>query len=299
MDLSNVSERGNVEDRRGGLPGGGAAIGGIGALVVTLVAGYLGINPQVANQLFQAFGGAAQKQKAGPGKADGYPEFAGKVLGTTNIVWREWIARNHNRRYEEPTLVLFDSAVVQTGGCGNVPNEAGPFYCPADKILYLNPAFFETLEKELGGSKAQFSQAFVIAHEVGHHIQNLLGYNAKVKAFQDREGENAGIRLELQADYLAGCWAYHGQRTFKFLSNPEKDLQEALKTAKSIGDDAIMKKMGRDATNSSKFNHGTAAQRYFFFKQGFDTGDSTKRTLDKFFDPNIRPLDLGPKTWGQ
>lgn len=299
MDLSNVTERGNVEDRRGGVPGG-AALGGIGALVVTLIAGYLGINPQVANQLFQAFGGAVQQQKAGPGKPDGYKEFAEKITGACDEVWREWFARNYGQRWQEPTLVLFDSPSVPTGGCGTVPSEAGPFYCPGDKKLYLNPEFFDTLEKELGGSKAQFSQAFVIAHEIGHHIQNLLGYNAKVRAFQEREGENGGIRLELQADYLAGCWAFHGQRRYKFLQNPDKDLQEALKTAKSIGDDAIMRKMGRgDRVNSAKFNHGTAEQRYFFFKKGFDTGDATRKTLDKFFDPNVRPLDLGPKTWGQ
>jgi predicted metalloprotease len=278
------------------LPGGGAAIGGIGALVVTLVAGYLGINPQVANQLFQAFVAPQMQQKAGPGKDDGYKQFAEKVLGTTDKVWGEQFPKQFGERYEKPTLILFDSNSVSTGGCGNVPSAAGPFYCPGDKKLYLNPAFFATLKSELGGSDSQFSQAFVIAHEVGHHLQNLLGYNEKVEAFRRREGENGGIRLELQADYLAGCWAYHGQNQFKFLKDPRKDLQEALQTAKSIGDDAIMKKMGRDATNSSKFNHGTAEQRYFFFLKGFETGDASKRTLDKFFDPNVRPLDLGPKS---
>jgi len=290
MDLSNVSERGSVEDRRGSK--GPMAIGGISALVITLVAGYLGINPQMANQLFQAFAGA-QRQQAGPGKQDGYKEFASAVLGSCNAVWKDQLGGE----YREPKLVLFDSATVATGGCGAVPSEAGPFYCPGDKRLYLNPAFFDTLERQLGGSKAQFSQAFVIAHEVGHHIQNLVGYNDQVERFRRSEGENGGIRLELQADYLAGCWAHHGQKKFRFLTDPARDLQEALKTAQSIGDDAIMKKMNPGARiNSAKFNHGTADQRYFFFKRGFETGDASKRTLDKFFDPNVRPLDLGPRS---
>jgi predicted metalloprotease len=292
MDLSNVSERGNVEDRRGS-KGPLAVGGGIGALVVTLIAGYLGINPQMANQLFQAFAGA-QRQEVGPGKADGYKEFARTILGSCNSVWKDQLGGN----YRDPEMVLFDSPAVRTGGCGDVPSEAGPFYCPGDKKLYLNPAFFDTLEKQLGGSKAQFSQAFVIAHEVGHHIQNLVGYNAQVKAFQERgEGENAGIRLELQADYLAGCWAHHGQKKYRFLTDPGRDLQEALQTAQSIGDDAIMKKMNPGArANSAKFNHGTAEQRVFFFREGFKRGDASKSTLDKFFNPNVRPLDLGPRS---
>jgi predicted metalloprotease len=290
MDLSNVSERGNVEDRRGGA-GPTVIGGGLATIVVALVAGALGINPQIANKLFQAFVGARlQQPQAGPGKQDGYKEFASAILGSCNAVWKQELGRN----YQEPTLVLFDSPVVQTGGCGNVPSEAGPFYCPGDKQLYVNPAFFEVLEKQLGGSKAQFSQGFVIAHEVGHHIQNLLGYNDAVERFRKSEGENGGIRLELQADYLAGCWAHHGQKKFRFLADPGRDLQEALRTAQSIGDDAIMQKMNpRARADSRKFNHGTADQRVFFFRKGFETGDASKAQLDKFFNPNVRPLDLG------
>jgi uncharacterized protein len=291
MDLSNVNERGDVEDRRGA-KGAVAVGGGITALIVTLVAGYIGVNPQMANQLFQAFaGGRAQQQQQGAGKEDGYKQFSEAILGSCNEVWKAQLGKD----YRDPKMVLFDSAVVQTGGCGNVPSEAGPFYCPGDKTLYLNPAFFQTLKNELGGSDSQFSQSFVIAHEVGHHIQNLLGYNELVERYRKGgEGENGGIRLELQADYLAGCWAHHGQKKYSFLKDPLRELQEALKTAKSIGDDAITQKMNPGArANSAKFNHGTADQRYFFFKKGFDSGDASKRQLDKFFDPNVRPLDLG------
>lgn len=296
MDLSNVNERGQVEDRRGAA-GPVAVGGGIAAVVITLVAGLLGMDPKVANRLFQAFAGAKQQQQqAGPGKQDGYKEFAEKILGTCDKVWRDQFPRQFRVQYEKPTLVLFDSAQVSTGGCGVVPSEAGPFYCPGDKKLYLNPAFFDTLEQQLGGSKAEFSQSFVIAHEVGHHIQNLLGYNELVERYRKSEGENGGIRLELQADYLAGCWAHHGQNEFRFLQNPGQELRAALQTAQSIGDDAIMKKMNPGARfDSRKFNHGTADQRYFFFKKGFETGDASKAQLDKFFDPNVRPLDLGVK----
>lgn len=303
MDLSNVNERGQVEDRRGGA--GPVAIGGgIGALVITLVAGFLGIDPKMANALFQAFGGAGarQQQQAGPGKQDGYKEFAEKILGTCDKVWGEQFPRQFREEYERPTLVLFDSKQVATGGCGAVPDAAGPFYCPGDKKLYLNPAFFATLKSELGGSDSQFSQAFVIAHEVGHHIQNLLPYNDMVTKLRasapaDRR-ENEGIRLELQADYLAGCWAHYGQKEFQFLKDPEKELREALQTAKSIGDDAIMQRMNPQArADSRKFNHGTAQQRYDFFLAGFRTGDASRKTLDLFFDRNVAPLDLSPKRW--
>jgi uncharacterized protein len=293
MDLSNVSERGNVEDRRGS-KGPLAVGGGLGAIVVTLIAGYLGINPQMANQLFQAFAGAVpQKQQAGPGKADGYKEFSEKLLGTTNRVWAEQFQRNGYGRYQEPGMVLF-SEKVDSEGCGIAPSKVGPFYCPASRKVFLDPTFFVELEQTLGGSAAEFSQAYVIGHEVGHHVQNLRGYNKMADDARDgrggyqKEGENGGIRLELQADYLAGVWAHHARNTLKI---NESDIREAMKTARSIGDNRIQEKM-RGKSWPESFNHGTDAQRMKHFMRGYETGDASKESLDKFFNPRTRPLDL-------
>jgi uncharacterized protein len=280
MDLSGASEAGNVEDRRGG--GRGLVVGGgIGAVVIAIIAGLIGINPDKLR-----LGGGASR---GPGVQDGYKDFSAKVLGTTNAVWREQFRLHHNRAYQEPTLVLF-SHEVDSEGCGIAPSEVGPFYCPRSKKVFLDPTFFDELEQKLGGSKGPFSQAYVIAHEVGHHVQNLLGYNSQVESFRSREGENAGIRLELQADYLAGVWAHHAQRKFHILTSPD-EVKEALKTARAIGDNRIQEKM-RGRSWPESFNHGRDDQRYKYFKKGFDTGDASKAALDHFFDPRIRPLDL-------
>jgi predicted metalloprotease len=177
---------------------------------------------------------------------------------------------------------------VTTGGCGTAPSAVGPFYCPADKKLYLDPTFFEELEQKLGGSKAQFSQAYVVAHEVGHHVQNLIGYNRLLDRYKG-EGKNAGIRLELQADYLAGVWANRGQQKFKFIE--PGDVKSALTTARAIGDNRIAEKSGGWVSPES-FTHGTDEQRVRWFTKGMETGDASKRVLDHFFDPNIDPLKL-------
>ncbi len=186
-------------------------------------------------------------------------------------------------------MVLFSDR-VDSGGCGIAPSAVGPFYCPVSHTIFLDPSFFDELANKLGGSKADFSQAYVVAHEAGHHVQNLLGYDRALDDFKRREGENAGIRLELQADYLAGVWAHHAQEQYHILSNPN-EVQEALKTARAIGDNRIQEKM-RGKSWPESFTHGSDAQRYKFFKAGFDTGDASKATLDKFFDPRVRPLDL-------
>jgi hypothetical protein len=292
MRTDGSNEKGNVEDRRG-MKRSTVVGGGLTVLIVGLVASYFGVNPQLVQQFLGGAGG--QQQQAGPPPNDGYKEFSEDILGMMDSVWRkEFQTNRYGVSYEKPQMVLFREA-VNTKGCGNnIPSGVGPFYCPADKTVYLDPTFFAELEK-LGGSKAKFSQAYVIAHEVGHHVQNLLGYNDRMefaKAGRDgfrREGENAGIRLELQADYLAGVWARQAQDRYKILDNP-REVEEALKTAKSIGDDLLTK--GR--VSPENFNHGTAKQRYFCFKKGFDTGNASKQYLDKFFDPRIEPLKIGP-----
>jgi predicted metalloprotease len=282
MELGESSERGDVEDRRGS--GTTLAIGGgIGAVVIGLIAAVFGFNPDTIKKL--GIGGGAQR---GPGVQDGYKDFSEKLLGTTNAVWKEQFKQNYNRTYQPPTMVLF-SEQVDSEGCGVAPSAVGPFYCPTSRKVFLDPTFFEELEKKLGGSKAQFSQAYVVAHEVGHHVQNLLGYNARAHEFQS-EGKNAGIRAELQADYLAGVWAKHADQKFHILSSPS-EVQDALKTARAIGDNRIQEKM-RGKSWPESFTHGSDDQRYRAFKRGFDTGDSSKAALDYFFNPRTRPLDL-------
>lgn len=282
MDLSNAPESENVIDQRGMRATGGMIAGG-GGLLVLIVGMLFGVD---LNKL--GLGGG--KQTEGPPPSDNYKQFASRLLGTMEVVWKKEFADPRNgyatRSYESPKLVLFSEG-VNTGGCGFAPSEVGPFYCPADKKMYLDPTFFEELDKKLGGSKAEFSQAYVIAHENGHHVQNLLGYSARVDSKRKTKQENEySIRLELQADYLAGVWANKAGREFGIVR--PGDIDEAMKTALAIGDDRIMKKMGRKPWPES-FNHGTADQRMASFSAGFRTGDASKKKLDEFFTVNFDP----------
>lgn len=287
MKIEEGGEQGDVEDRRGYSPA--KVGGGIAAVVIGLIGTYIGINPAILQQLFGGAGGQQQQQE-GPPPNDGYREFSVTLLGNIDDVWRNQFEKHGFGKYEKPHMVLFTGA-VDTNGCGKgIPSDVGPFYCPRDKTVYLDPSFFAELER-MGGSKAQFSQAYVVAHEVGHHVQNLLGYERQVERFRRDEPENAGIRLELQADYLAGVWAHHAQERFHILRDPT-EVKEALKTASAIGDNKITK--GR--VSSEKFNHGRDDQRYYFFKKGFDTGDASKEYLDRFMSPSVKPLEIGPKS---
>ena len=287
MKWEGGAESSNVEDRRGMRPV--AAAGGIGSLVIVALVYFISGDVNLAKKAGQvagnAGGGGQQQGPAEPINDKNY-KFARVVLGYTEEVWTDQF-RKAGSQYEKPKLVLFQDGVDT--GCGQAPSAVGPFYCPADKNLYYDPSFFDELEQKLGGSKAEFSQAYVIAHEVGHHVQNLIGYNKKVREFERSEGKNASIRLELQADYLAGVWAYHGQKKFQFIE--PGDVDEALKTAKEIGDDRIQKK-SQGWVSPESFTHGSAEQRLKYFRQGLETGDFSKAKLDHFFDPNINPLKL-------
>jgi uncharacterized protein len=289
MDLSGQRESGNVQDSRGGKKGlmvGGGLIG----LLVVLVAGYFGIDPRIAQQLAGGLKGGGQAED-GKGVDDGYKTFSAKILGSTEDVWEAQFRANGFGKYKQPGMKLF-SEQVDSEGCGVAPSAVGPFYCPRSQKVFLDPTFFEELEQKLGGSKAEFSQAYVIAHEVGHHVQHLLGYGARLDDLQARskpsEKENQGIRLELQADYLAGVWAHHAQRK---LGISDADVGEAIKTAKSIGDNRIAKKSG-GWVSPEKFNHGTDEQRSRTFLRGFKTGDASKPALEYFFETSKKPLDL-------
>lgn len=195
-------------------------------------------------------------------------EFTATVLADTEDVWNN-IFREYNQDYREPGMVLFTDA-VQTA-CGGASAASGPFYCPADQKLYMDLSFFEELRNRFGAEGGDFAIAYVMAHEVGHHVQNLLGTATKVRQLQQRAGQveanELSVALELQADFYAGVWAYHNQ---KYLQ--EGDIQEALSAANAVGDDAIQKKVaGR--VNPDSFTHGTSEQRMKWFMKGFKTGD--------------------------
>ena len=270
MDLEEGRESSNLEDRRG-LGGRKIAIGGgIGALILTLVGAFFGVNPQAFNQLFNGgqYGSPTEEELRGR-------KFYSTILAFTEDVWSDEF-KKIGKRYEPPKMVLFTEA-VETHGCGNAPSAVGPFYCPADRTVYLDPTFFDELEDQLGGSKAQFSQAYVIAHEVGHHVQNLLGYSKivdeKRETLPEKEFHEWSVRLELQADYLAGVWAYHGQEKFHFIE--PGDVKLAVKTVRSIGDDRLQKR-ARGYASPEKYTHGSADQRAKWFSLGLDTGDLRK-----------------------
>ncbi len=272
----------NLEDRRSFGPAK-MAIGGIAGILV-LIAGYvLGVDPELLKPFI---GNAEQGQNPA---AENRPQtveekrskaFAATILRFTEEVWDEQF-RKAGKHYIPPHMVLFSDRVET--GCGAAPSAVGPFYCPADKTVYLDPTFFDELEQKLGGSKAEFSQAYVIAHEVGHHVQNLLGYSAivdqKRHTLSEHDFKPWSVRLELQADYLAGVWAHYGQEKFKFIE--PGDIESAIKSAKAIGDDRLQKNE-TGFVYPENFTHGTSAQRVHWFKQGFKTGDM--KMLKKIFE---------------
>jgi predicted metalloprotease len=261
----------NVEDRRGagGGRGGMALGGGLGMLVLALVVWMLGGDPM--SLLQQSGGGAAGGPAA---EVQSTPEeertvaFVKTVLADTEDIWREEFARMR-KTYEEPKLILFRETVQS--GCGFAGAQMGPFYCPADRTIYIDLSFFRELHEKFG-APGDFAQAYVIAHEVGHHVQNLLGISGQVQQARQRaskvEGNELSVRLELQADFLAGMWARKGQQKFEFLE--EGDLEEALRAANRIGDDTLQKQAQGHVVPDS-FTHGSAEQRMRWFKKGLQS----------------------------
>jgi len=283
MRLDDAPESGNVEDRRG-MKTAGIAAGG-GSILLVILALVFGIDPK---KVVGPGGGDPGPQQKGEAPKDGYKQFAGKILGMTEEVWTEQFKENKLGTYKKPGMVLFSEG-VKTNGCGSAPSAVGPFYCPADDTVYLDPTFFTELERKLGGSKAEFSQAYVIGHEVGHHVQNLLGFSARTDSKRKTAQENEySIRLELQADYLAGVWAHHADKKYKILE--KGDVESALKTARSIGDNRIQEKM-RGKSHPESFNHGTDRQRYAAFSDGLKTGDASKAKMTLYFDEGATPFD--------
>jgi predicted metalloprotease len=285
MDWEKGEESENLEDRRGVSPKT-MAVGGLGTVVLLLVGYVLGVNPQVLNQLIGNAPRGGGAQQAPTADMERSREFASKILRFTEKVWDHQF-RQAGKEYTPPHMVLFDDN-VQTG-CGDAPSAVGPFYCPADKTVYLDPTFFAELEQNLGGSQADFSKAYVIAHEVGHHVQNLLGYSRiveeKRRSLPKSESNQWSVRLELQADYLAGVWAHDGQEEFQFIQ--PGDVESAIQSANAIGDDRLQKR-SRGFSSPENYTHGTSAQRVKYFKLGLETGNL--HALKKFFETPYEEL---------
>ncbi len=266
---------GNVEDRRG--MGGRAMVGGgLGGLGVVVVIVYmlLGGDPTQLNlQQPMGAGGGLESGVAVDASSDQAAQFVSVVLADTEEVWQE-LFRQMGREYQEPRLVLF-SGQVQSA-CGFASAAVGPFYCPGDRMVYIDLSFYDLLSRRFGAS-GDFAQAYVIAHEIGHHVQNLLGISDQVDAqrgrVSERELNQLSVRLELQADFLAGVWAHHAQRRFDILE--PGDIEEALTAANAIGDDTLQREaQGRVVPDS--FTHGTSEQRVRWFRLGFETGDVSR-----------------------
>jgi predicted metalloprotease len=254
----------NVEDRRGS-GGPRMAMAGGGGLIVLLLALLFGVNPA---SLFR--GGGTQEPVEVTAKESELSDFVSVVLADTEDTWTA-LFQQMGREYTPPKLVLFRDAVESA--CGFQEAAVGPFYCPEDRRVYLDLSFFDDLSSKFG-APGDFAQAYVVAHEVGHHVQNLLGISQKVHALQGRAGEaeanDASVRLELQADFLAGVWAHHAQAARNVLESG--DLEEALNAASQIGDDRLQRR-SRGYVAPESFTHGTSAQRARWFKRGFTTGD--------------------------
>jgi hypothetical protein len=272
---------GNVEDRRG-MSGGGMAVGGgIGGLIIYLLYAFLGGNPNSAPELLpgQKASQGTQYDASRSAADDTLAQFTSVVLRDTEDVWGDIL-----QSYKKPRLVLFSNAVQSA--CGSASSATGPFYCPGDEKVYIDLSFFREL-RERFGAPGDFAMAYVVAHEVGHHIQNLLGTSDKVHSLQQRSGEREGnklsVKLELQADFYAGVWANHAQKMKQILE--PGDINEALTAANAIGDDRLQQEAQGHVVPDA-FTHGTSAQRMYWFKKGFETGDI--RQGDTFNDPDLQ-----------
>jgi uncharacterized protein len=273
MRLDQEQESQNIEDRRGFRASRGVVGGGIGTIAVVLIALFFGVDPSI---LLQGVPETNVPQTSSPqsqrgGGDDEMREFVARVLGSTERTWSK-IFESAGRRYEKPTLVLFSGAVESA--CGFAQAASGPFYCGADHKLYIDLSFYREL-RERFAAPGDFAQAYVIAHEVGHHVQNLLGIMDKVQGSQSRarnqqQANALSVRLELQADCLAGIWANDADRERNILE--QGDVEEGLNAAAQIGDDR-MQKRAQGYVVPEGFTHGSAEQRVQWFRRGIKSGD--------------------------
>jgi uncharacterized protein len=276
----------NLEDRRsggggGGMPGGRTGVG-FGTMLVLGLLGYaLGIDPRILIGGAEMLQGARAptQQTSGPTSrpSDDMGKFVSVVLAQNEDVWEKVLPRDANKAYEPPRLVLFRG--VDRSGCGTAQAAMGPFYCPVDRRVYLDTSFFDEMRRKLGGG-GDFAYAYVVAHEVGHHIQNILGILPRVEQMKQRaSGRDANalsVRVELQADCFAGVWAFHVQQMGRL---DQGDIEEAMSTASAIGDDKLQK-AGQGYVVPDSFTHGSSEQRTRWFMAGFKSG--TLKSCDTF-----------------
>lgn len=262
----------NVDDRRGMSSGGKTLVGGgIVGIIILLVNAFGGENAQMITPLLEQFNQQQSTQTESRALTEAekkMAEFPKVIFKDTEDIWTK-IFEENNMQYKKPILVLFSDSVESA--CGGASSASGPFYCPGDQRVYMDLSFFNELQTKFGASGGDFATAYVIAHEVGHHVQTLLGTSAKVRQAQQGKSEaetnKLSVALELQADFYAGVWAKHNQENLDI-----GDIDEALSAAQAVGDDAIQKKMqGRVVPES--FTHGTSEQRKYWFMKGYNTGD--------------------------
>jgi hypothetical protein len=279
MRLDDQRRSSNIEDQRGGGGFGLPVIGGgIGTVIILIVAAIFGINPR---QLLQQNNQPARQQAPATNPAtttDPQVDFVAAVLGDTEDVWHAYFREHLGQDYQEPHLVLFSGAVQSA--CGFAQSATGPFYCPLDDKVYIDLSFYREL-KDRFHAPGDFAQAYVIAHEVGHHVQNLLGTSDKVHQLEQRASERQAnqlsVSLELQADCYAGVWANHAQKMRNILD--AGDVEEALNAASAIGDDRLQMQ-SRGYVTPDSFTHGSSQQRVTWFKRGFEGG--TLENCDTF-----------------
>lgn len=273
-------ESGNVEDRRGMSGGGIAAGGGILGLIVLVISLLSGQDPgSLPNPGDSNPGNAPAARRAASPKEEEQKKFVSVVLADTEDVWNNLFQQQFKKPYTEPKLVLFSGS--SQSGCGFASAATGPFYCPNDQCVYIDLQFFNELQSRFQAA-GDFAQAYVVAHEIGHHVQKLIGLldqvHAKQRRMSEAEANQLSVRLELQADFLAGVWAHHAQKMKNILE--PGDLEEALRAANAIGDDRLQKQ-ARGYVVPDSFTHGTSEQRVRWFRLGFDTGDVSKM-MDTF-----------------
>ncbi|WP_396192713.1 neutral zinc metallopeptidase [Flavobacterium sp.] len=274
MKWKGREESDNVEDRRG-MSGGGKAVvgGGIIGIVILLLNLFGGENAKMLTPVLEQINQGQQTEQTGEQRALTPEEveigkFTKTIFRDNEVTWDK-IFQENNMDYEQPKMVLFSDAVETA--CGSATSASGPFYCPGDKKVYMDLRFFEELKTRFGAKGGDFAIAYVIAHEVGHHIQTITGTSGKVRQLQQSksktEANKLSVCLELQADFYAGVWAHYNKQYLE-----EGDIEEALSAAHAVGDDAIQSKM-QGHVQPDTFTHGTSEQRIYWFKKGFQTGD--------------------------
>lgn len=271
MNLSGRRESSNVDDRRGKRGGKIAGVGIGGAIIIGIICLILGKNPADVINNSQLTGGTETETAYQPtAEEEELAKFARQILAGTEDVWTAEF-KKMGKTYVPPKLVLFTESVQS--GCGGATSSTGPFYCSADQSVYIDLSFFSSMKQQLGAD-GDFAYAYVIAHEVGHHVQYLLGTlqdaHNKMSRLSEKEANKISVRLELQADFYAGVWAYHDNEMFGSLE--DGDIEEGLNVASKIGDDYLQKK-ARGYTVPESFNHGTSAQRSKWLKKGLHTGN--------------------------